>query len=94
MQYISIHDGFLSDSEWTGFLQGSDRVMMDKHNYFSFGGPQPQPLNIVGANGYLGGQWPLQACNAWGGSTNNRSVDVDCSKQHSDSSLKAGRPLV
>ncbi|KAF8329059.1 exo-beta-1,3-glucanase [Amanita rubescens] len=68
--YIAIHDGFLKGSEWAGFLQGSDRIMLDKHSYFSFGGSQPQPLDIVGANGYLGGQWPSTACSAWGGPTN------------------------
>ena len=95
MQYISIHDGFLSGSEWAGFLQGSDRIMLDKHSYFSFGGSQPQPLDIVGANGYLGGQWPSTACSAWGGPTNERSVDVNYStRRYPDSSLKAGRTLV
>ncbi|KAF8319877.1 glycoside hydrolase superfamily [Amanita rubescens] len=60
----------LGEGNRTRFLQGSDRVMLDKHSYFSFGGSQPQPLNIAGANGYLGGQWPITACSAWGGPTN------------------------
>jgi len=94
VQYIAIHDGFMSSSKWTGFLEGSDRIMLDKHSYFSFGGSQPQPLDIAGANGYLGGQWPFTACSAWGGATNARSVDVNCSGRYPDNSLKAGRPLV
>lgn len=69
--YISIHDGFLGSQNWAGFLQGSDRVMMDKHDYFAFGGNQVNPLDIPGANGVLGGQWPATACDAWGPDANN-----------------------
>ncbi|KAK2459491.1 hypothetical protein APHAL10511_008475 [Amanita phalloides] len=69
--YIAIHDGFDKVSNWEGFLQGSDRIMMDKHDYFAFGGPQPAALDVNGANGLLGGQWPLLACKSWGPDMNN-----------------------
>ncbi|KAF9450270.1 glycoside hydrolase family 5 protein [Macrolepiota fuliginosa MF-IS2] len=68
--YIAIHDGFEAHSVWDGFLQGSDRIMMDQHPYFSFGGSQPDPIDVPGADGSPGGQWPLQACNSWGPRTN------------------------
>lgn len=80
-KYIAIHDGFLTVSVWDGFLQGSDRVMMDKHNYLAFSGPQPAPLDVLGPSGIPGGRWPMTACSSWGGSTNNRSVSVDCSSK-------------
>lgn len=86
MQYIAIHDGFLTTSVWDGFLQGSDRIMMDKHDYFAFTGPQPSPLDIVGPSGVLGGKWPMTACSAWGGSTNNRSVKVHYDSRNTDNS--------
>ncbi|KAF8638922.1 hypothetical protein AX17_001835 [Amanita inopinata Kibby_2008] len=68
--YIAIHDGFQAVQVWEGFLQGSDRIMMDKHKYFSFGGPQEDPLDVPGSDGSLGGRWPLQACNTWGPANN------------------------
>ncbi|KAF8633475.1 hypothetical protein AX15_001435 [Amanita polypyramis BW_CC] len=68
--YIAIHDGFEGTQAWAGFLQGSDRIAIDKHDYFAFGGPQTDPLDVSGPNGVLGGQWTITACNAWGGPTN------------------------
>ncbi|KAF9002759.1 glycoside hydrolase superfamily [Cyathus striatus] len=68
--YISIHDGFQPLSIWNGFLAGSDRIMLDEHPYFSFGGPQPDPLGVLGPNGQPGGPWPQRACDNWGPSTN------------------------
>ncbi|PFH46075.1 glycoside hydrolase family 5 protein [Amanita thiersii Skay4041] len=73
--YIAIHDGFNSVSNWAGFLQGSDRIMMDQHKYFSFGGPQSDPLDVPGPDGSPGGQWPLLACNAWGPPSNQSRRD-------------------
>jgi glucan 1,3-beta-glucosidase len=65
LQYIVIHDGF-ELREWDGFLQGSDRVILDQHPYFSFGGVDTASIAAPAADGQPGGKWPLQACNAWG----------------------------
>ncbi|OCH91075.1 glycoside hydrolase [Obba rivulosa] len=69
--YIAIHDGFVGTASWKGFLQGSDRIILDTHPYFAFDGqPNDAPIDIpaTGGNGttLLGGQWPSQACSAWG----------------------------
>ncbi|KAH7909647.1 glycoside hydrolase family 5 protein [Hygrophoropsis aurantiaca] len=64
--YIAIHDGFLGVSNWAGFLQGSDRIILDTHPYFAFDG-QPNDSPIATGSGInAGGIWPAQACNAWG----------------------------
>ncbi|KDN37114.1 glycoside hydrolase family 5 protein [Tilletiaria anomala UBC 951] len=34
--YIVLHNGFLDSSKWQGFLQGSDRMALDKHTYLAF----------------------------------------------------------
>ncbi|KAI0919436.1 hypothetical protein AcV7_006173 [Taiwanofungus camphoratus] len=68
--FLSIHDGFMGTNYWQGFLVGSDRIVLDTHPYFAFDGqPNNQPIDIpaTGGNGTVyGGQWPQQACNAWG----------------------------
>ncbi|KAJ6515629.1 glycoside hydrolase family 5 protein [Mycena sanguinolenta] len=69
--YIAIHDGFLSLASWAGFLQGSDRIILDTHPYFSFGGVDTSPIAVNDDNGNPGGKWPTQACNAWGPSINS-----------------------
>ncbi|CAK5275468.1 unnamed protein product [Mycena citricolor] len=68
--YIAIHDGFQSLDFWAGFLAGSDRMILDTHPYFSFGGIDTSPIATPDANGRPGGKWPRQACNAWGPSIN------------------------
>jgi len=68
--YIAIHDGFQSLASWAGFLQGSDRIILDTHPYFSFGGIDTSPIAVNDAQGNPGGKWPTQACNAWGPTTN------------------------
>ncbi|KDR69274.1 hypothetical protein GALMADRAFT_77525 [Galerina marginata CBS 339.88] len=69
--FIAIHDGFQPLSVWENFLQGSDRIMLDEHPYFSFGGVQTSPIAVVGDSGVVGGEWPLDACNNWGPGTNS-----------------------
>ncbi|TFK32824.1 glycoside hydrolase superfamily [Crucibulum laeve] len=64
--YIAIHDGFLPLSNWANFLQGADRLMLDTHPYFSFGGPMLDPIAVPGDSGMLGGKWPKAACDNWG----------------------------
>lgn len=66
LKYIVIHDGFQSATSWEGFLQGSDRVILDQHQYFSFGGLPPDPIAAPGPDGLSGGKWPQLACNTWG----------------------------
>lgn len=58
--FISIHDKFDSLSSWAGFLAGSDRVALDNHPYFAFGGPSTDPLSA-----YI-----QRPCDSWGGNIN------------------------
>ncbi|KAK7053529.1 glycoside hydrolase family 5 protein [Favolaschia claudopus] len=79
--YISLHDGFGGISSWGGFLPGADRLVLDTHPYFSFGGgPNSDPIATGMDPDDAGGIWPAQACNAWGssinGSRNNFGVTV------------------
>jgi glucan 1,3-beta-glucosidase len=70
--YISIHDGFLGADQWAGFLTGSDRIALDLHPYFAFGGgPGDSPID-TGTGATAGGTWPAQACSAWGTMMNTR----------------------
>ncbi|KDR72002.1 hypothetical protein GALMADRAFT_1344210 [Galerina marginata CBS 339.88] len=55
--YIAIHDAFLDPSTWSGFLQGSDRVILDEHPYFAFGGLDTDPVDVNGPSGQPGGKW-------------------------------------
>lgn len=59
--FISIHDGFQSLSIWENFLPGSDRINLDTHPYFAFGGVAIDPSVA-----------PKQACQSWGSSMNQR----------------------
>ncbi|KAJ6539597.1 glycoside hydrolase family 5 protein [Mycena capillaripes] len=68
--YIAIHDGFQSLDSWADFLQGSDRIILDTHPYFSFGGIDTASIAVNDDQGNPGGKWPAQACNAWGPSIN------------------------
>ncbi|KAJ7624666.1 glycoside hydrolase family 5 protein [Roridomyces roridus] len=69
--YISIHDGFDGVPNWAGFLQGSDRIILDTHPYFAFdGSPNDAPIATGTDPSNAGGIWPKQACNAWGPSIN------------------------
>ena len=46
---------------------------MDTHPYFSFtGAANPQPLDVNGPQGQPGGQWPAEACAAFGPRVDNR----------------------
>ncbi|KAH9925883.1 glycoside hydrolase [Epithele typhae] len=70
---IAMHDGFAGTSSWAGFLAGADRLALDTHPYFAFNGnANRQPVNVsaTGNSAIMGGQWPLQACNAWGSGMN------------------------
>ena len=65
--FISIHDGFAGLASWANFLPGSDRIALDTHPYFSFGGePATDPIDTgTGAN--AGGVWPKLACQRFSG---------------------------
>ena len=64
--YISIHDGFSGIDSWAGFMTGSDRVILDTHPYFAFGGGgNTQPIS-TGTGSGAGGVWPGMACSSWG----------------------------
>ncbi|KAG6382083.1 glycoside hydrolase family 5 protein [Boletus reticuloceps] len=68
--YIAIHDGFQGVASWAGFLQGSDRIILDTHPYFAFNGnSNTQPI-ATGTGLQAGGIWPTTACDAWADSMN------------------------
>ena len=53
--WIVIHDGFNPTSNYTGYLEGSDRIALDTHPYLCF-----QPLLDEGPNAYA-----QQPCPTW-----------------------------
>lgn len=68
--YIAVQDGLQGLALWSNLLPGGDRILMDGHSYFAFGGDNPAPMDIVGDEGQPGGVWPSQACDAWAGMYN------------------------
>lgn len=72
--YMTIHDGFLGLAEWAGFLEGSDRIMIDTHPYFAFDGQTNTEPIATGVGLLAGGQWPQMACNSFGPPMNQRWV--------------------
>ncbi|KAG9312258.1 glycoside hydrolase family 5 protein [Chiua virens] len=68
--YIAIHDGFQGVGSWAGFLQGSDRIILDTHPYFAFDGNANTEPIATGTGLQAGGIWPQTACNAWADSMN------------------------
>ncbi|KAF6750558.1 glycoside hydrolase superfamily [Ephemerocybe angulata] len=69
--YIALQDGLQSLQLWNDVLPGADRVIMDGHAYFAFGGDNTASMVAPAENGEPGGTWPAQACTAWGGLYNN-----------------------
>lgn len=64
--YIAIGDGFDGLANWAGFMEGSDRIVMDTHPYFAFGeSPNTDPI-ATGTGDGAGGRYPAQACSVWG----------------------------
>lgn len=59
-QFISMHDGFLGEAAWAGFLPGSDRIMLDMHPYLCFDKQSGSAMSTY-AN---------TPCTAWGGAFN------------------------
>ena len=70
--YIGIHDGFLGLQTWAGFLPGSDRILIDTHPYFAFGGGANTAPVATGTGINAGGIWPSQACSTWASGINQR----------------------
>ncbi|CAA7260371.1 unnamed protein product [Cyclocybe aegerita] len=67
--FISLHDGFQGLERWSGFLEGGDRIAIDRHPYFAFsGGPATSPID-TGTGPTAGGTWVQAACQ-WGASMN------------------------
>ncbi|KAL5528823.1 hypothetical protein ACEPAF_7962 [Sanghuangporus sanghuang] len=69
--FISIHDGFQSLSEWVNFLPGADRVALDTHPYFAFGGEASSTDPIEA--------WPQKACLSWGLTMNQSQIEFGVS---------------
>lgn len=57
---ISLHDGFLGQTKWAGFLPNSDRVSMDIHPYLAFGGQSDATMDT----------YTNTPCSVWGESMN------------------------
>ncbi|KAG2019610.1 exo-beta-1,3-glucanase [Coprinopsis cinerea AmutBmut pab1-1] len=69
--YIAISDGLQPLSLWDGLLPGGDRVIMDGHPYFAFGGINTAPITEPSEDGKAGGTWPKAACDNWGPAFNH-----------------------
>jgi glucan 1,3-beta-glucosidase len=70
--YIAIHDGFEALTTWAGFMTGADRMVLDTHPYFAFGGSTATAPIDTGTGAGAGGTWPQAACNRWASSMNTR----------------------
>jgi len=70
--YIAIHDGFRGIDTWAGFLTGADRMVLDTHPYFAFGGSSATAPIDTGTGAGAGGTWPQAACDRWASSMNTR----------------------
>ncbi|KAF8623392.1 hypothetical protein AX17_007430 [Amanita inopinata Kibby_2008] len=69
--FISIHDGFQSVKSWANFLPGSDRIVLDTHPYFAFGGSHATEPIATGMGNNAGGVWPRRACSSWAAAVNH-----------------------
>jgi len=57
--FVSIHDGFSALTTWAGFLAGADRLALEGHLYFAFGGTDAPIATYV-----------QQPCDNWASNTN------------------------
>ncbi|KAF8878964.1 glycoside hydrolase superfamily [Infundibulicybe gibba] len=74
--YISMHDSFGGIASWAGFLEGSDRIILDTHPYFAFDGSSTvEPIDSGTAPETAGGVWPRRACDRWAASINTSRAD-------------------
>ncbi|KAF7984996.1 hypothetical protein HWV62_9974 [Athelia sp. TMB] len=58
--FISMHDGFMGEAAWAGFLPGSDRIMLDMHPYLAFDGQSSAAMST----------YAKTPCSTWGGAFN------------------------
>jgi glucan 1,3-beta-glucosidase len=58
--FISLHDGFASQSSWINVFPNADRLALDTHPYLCFGGQSNAPMSTYA-------QTP---CKTWGGAFN------------------------
>ncbi|KAH7092737.1 glycoside hydrolase [Auriculariales sp. MPI-PUGE-AT-0066] len=54
--YVAIHDHFQTMKDWEGFLSGADRLALDSHMYFTFGGKDTPSIE----------GFPAAPCGSWG----------------------------
>ena len=63
--YVGFHDGFTGPDPYRGAFRNADRLVLDLHPYFAFGGgPNNDPIATGTGNG-AGGPWPARACTGW-----------------------------
>lgn len=64
--YIAISDGISGLTSWANLLPNADRLALDTHLYFAFGGsPNSDPINVPAPDGQMGGIWSGMACTTW-----------------------------
>ena len=73
--WIAIGDGIGGLTVWAGLLPNADRLALDTHPYFAFGGnPNTEPINVPAKDGQMGGVWSERACTSWKGMMNDMCV--------------------
>ena len=78
--YIAITDGIGGVTIWAGLLPNADRLALDTHKYFAFGGdPNTDPINVTAPDGQMGGIWPGKACTTWKSMMNTMCVTIGLS---------------
>lgn len=76
--YIAITDGIGGLTPWVGLLPNADRLALDTHTYFAFGGsPNTEPINVPAPDGQMGGVWPGKACTTWKDMMNSMYVTIN-----------------
>jgi len=76
--YVAISDGIGALASWANLLPNADRLALDTHLYFAFGGnPNTDPVNVPAPDGQMGGIWPGMACTAWKSMMNTMYATVN-----------------
>ncbi|KAI1785382.1 glycoside hydrolase [Ganoderma leucocontextum] len=94
---IIYHDGFDTLERWGGFLTGADRIAIDTHVYFAFGGnANREPVNVTAEGGdgtMMGGPWPKRACDSWGPSvaTSRKAFGISIAGEFSNAINDCGQ---
>lgn len=75
--FIVISDGIGGVTTWADVLPNADRLALDTHPYFAFGGsPNTEPINVPAPDGQMGGIWPGRACTSWKGMMNDMCATI------------------